>query len=307
MALDRTAISALNLLDHQGVDWQRVQRTAYLVHQHLRYEYPGPIRDLHQRLVIVPPDQHGDQRRVVHHIEVSSPHYETSNRQDEFGNLVVSVFVPHVEQAIDFEAWIVVERNASQEAQRLPGSSLRDQRLLEPSRLTRPGPLLRQVALEVVATGDTGFALADRINTLVYQTLTYGHGFTGISTTAEEALALRSGVCQDYAHIMVALCRLCGIAARYVSGHLLGEGGTHAWVEVLLPAANPDEAVVWPFDPTHGRRAGLSYLTIAVGRDYADVAPTSGTFTASYGGQLSARKHVNLTAVEYSSHGEGAA
>ena len=118
---------------------------------------------------------------------------------------------------------------------------------------------------------------------------------------------MRRGVCQDYAHIMAALCRLHGIAARYVSGHLLGEGGTHAWVEVLLPGPTADEAIVVPFDPTHGRRAGLSYLTIAVGRDYADVAPTSGTFTASYGGQLSARKHVNLTAVEYISLSDGAA
>ena len=63
----------------------------------------------------------------------------------------------------------------------------------------------------------------------------YAHGVTGVKTTAAEAFALRQGVCQDYAHVMLALCRACGLPARYVSGHLLGEGGTHAWVEVLLP------------------------------------------------------------------------
>ena len=134
----------------------------------------------------------------------------------------------------------------------------------------------------------------------MYHALRYAHGVTGSRTTATEALALGQGVCQDYAHIMIALCRLCGLPARYVSGHLLGEGGTHAWVEVLLPSADrPTEAIALPFDPTHGCEASLSYLTIAVGRDYFDVAPTSGTFRASYRGQLSARKRVGLTELEY--------
>ncbi len=98
---------------------------------------------------------------------------------------------------------------------------------------------------------------------------------------------------------------VCGLAARYVSGHLLGESGTHAWVEVVLPAngadaaGDSDKTVAWPFDPTHGRRAGLGYVTVAIGRDYGDVAPTSGTYAASYPGQLSARKRVDLTSVEY--------
>jgi len=55
-----TQIAALNLLDHQEIDWKRVQRTAYLIHQHFRYDYPGPVRDLKQRLLIVPPNTYGD-------------------------------------------------------------------------------------------------------------------------------------------------------------------------------------------------------------------------------------------------------
>jgi transglutaminase-like putative cysteine protease len=93
---------------------------------------------------------------------------------------------------------------------------------------------------------------------------------------------------------MLALCRLCDLPARYVSGHLLGEGGTHAWVDVLLP-----EAVAVAFDPTHGREVSLSYVTVAVGRDYRDVAPTSGSYTASFKGQLSSQRRVGLTAVQY--------
>lgn len=105
---------------------------------------------------------------------------------------------------------------------------------------------------------------------------------------------------------MLALCRLCGIPARYVSGHLLGEGGTHAWVDVVLPAAGrPQQAIAVAFDPTHGREAGLSYVTVAVGRDYRDVAPTSGTYHASYKGRLSSQRRVGLTVAEYARRRRG--
>ncbi|HZU00669.1 MAG TPA: transglutaminase family protein [Ktedonobacteraceae bacterium] len=295
-----TMITTLNLLDHRTVDWKRVQRTAYLIHQHFRYEYPGPIEDLKQCLMIIPPDNHGDQRLVLHHLSVSEPTFELSRQSDSFGNTVLNLSIPRVEKSIDFEASIVVERRAGQGPHRIPAAWLSDPRFLEPSPLTQPDDTLRGVAATLMAEGHQGRALAQRINDWVYHALRYAHGITDVRTPAAEALALGQGVCQDYAHIMIALCRLCGLPARYVSGHLLGEGGTHAWVEVLLPSADqPTEAIALPFDPTHGCEASLSYITIAVGRDYFDVAPTSGTFRASYRGRLSARKRVGLTELEY--------
>lgn len=293
-----TRIASLSLLDHHDVDWTRVQRTAYLVHQHLHYDYPGPIADLHQRLMIIPPETHGDQRLVTYRLEVSAKNLETDSTRDEFGNRVLELFVPRVEHAIDFEAWIVVERRSQYKDFLIGKEMLYDARYLEPSPLTQPNEALRQVAAALQAEGQQELALAERINAWVYQALQYKHDMTTIRTTAAQALALGQGVCQDYAHIMLTLCRLCDLPARYVSGHLLGEGGTHAWVEVLLPADGP-HALVVPFDPTHGRRATLSYLTIAVGRDYYDVAPTSGSFRAPYPGELSAQKSVGLTALEY--------
>ncbi|HYN17041.1 MAG TPA: transglutaminase family protein [Actinomycetes bacterium] len=87
---------------------------------------------------------------------------------------------------------------------------------------------------------------------------------------------------------------------RYVSGHRLGEGGTHAWVEVLVPdRSRPGLLAAVGLDPTNARRTGHGYLTVAVGRDYADVSPTSGTFEADHGGRLSSSKRVGITAVEY--------
>jgi transglutaminase-like putative cysteine protease len=94
---------------------------------------------------------------------------------------------------------------------------------------------------------------------------------------------------------MLALCRAAGLPARYVSGHLIGEGGSHAWVEVVVndPSdASTGRTVAIAFDPTHERRAERGYFTVAVGRDYADVAPTSGTFEGIGPGVLSAQKRL---------------
>ena len=295
-----TRIAALGTVDHRRVAWESVRWTAYLIHQHLRYEYPGPIRDLRQRLIILPPEQHGGQRLVTHKLEVSSPLVELRSERDGFGNLVLNLFVKHVEQAIDFTAWIVVEHDATAGPVRVPPEAAADPRLLAPSPLTVPDAALQAAADELRRHGTDPAALAARINTWVHDSMTYTHGATGVRTTAAEAFELRRGVCQDYAHIMLALCRLCDLPARYVSGHLLGEGGTHAWVEVLLP--HPTQAgrlVARAFDPTHACQAGLTYITVAVGRDYGDVAPTSGTFQAPYGGRLSARKQAGVTALEY--------
>ncbi len=294
-----THIAALETLDHREVNWANVRWTAYLIHQHFRYEYPGEIHDLRQRLMIVPPEWHGGQRLVTHKLEVSAPFVEIERIEDSFGNRVLNLFVQHVERAIDFTAWIVVERDVTQDPARLPADADLAP-FLEPSPLTMPDNALRAVAERLRAGAGDPATLAGRINDWVHGALAYAHGVTSVKTPAAEALAAGRGVCQDYAHIMLALCRCCGLPARYVSGHLLGEGGTHAWVDVLLPDRSGSGGfVARPYDPTNGCIPGLKYLTIAVGRDYRDVAPTSGTFRAPYPGHLTAHKRAGITSVEY--------
>jgi transglutaminase-like putative cysteine protease len=295
-----TALATIDHFDHHTVDWPRVQRSSYLICQHLRYEYPGPITQLKQRLMIIPPDQHGDQYRVDYRLDVSLPTATYSGQEDSFGNKEINLYIPRVEQSVDFTAWILVERNKEIHPMYLPAKHLSASWMLTPSTLTQPDEALQRLAQQFIAQGLRGLPLAQHINAWVYRHVHYAHDVTDIYTAASEVLALAQGVCQDYAHLMIALCRLCNLPARYVSGHMLGEGGTHAWVEVLFPDSDqPDRAIVVPFDPTHGRQASLSYLTIAVGRDYLDVAPTSGTFNASYRGQLSAKKRVDVTSLEY--------
>ena len=162
--------------------------------------------------------------------------------------------------------------------------------------LTQPNETLIEVARELVASGASDLDLAERACTWAHEALIYEWGVTDVHTSAAEALVYGRGVCQDYAHVMLALCRASGLPARYVSGHLVGEGGSHAWVEVVVRDGSQtarDGTVAVAFDPTHDRRAERGYLTVAVGRDYADVAPTSGTFEGTAPGVLSARKRLS--------------
>jgi transglutaminase-like putative cysteine protease len=280
------------------LDWTLARRVSYLLRQSFRYVYPEPIRDLSHRLVVIPPERFGDQRRLRHQVSVDAEGVRFEDRKDRFGNMIIDVFAPRVSEAIEFVAEVSVERHAA-EPNRLADGWLADGYLLEPSALTTADDRLRRAAESLADSAEWGLALADRINDWVYQSMTYQYGVTGVRTTAAEALALGQGVCQDYAHVMLALTRACGLPSRYVSGHLLGEGGSHAWVEVVLPTKDgTGDAIASTFDPTHASRGGLNYVTIAVGGDYLDVAPTSGTYLSAARGRLFTRKTVTLTGLD---------
>jgi transglutaminase-like putative cysteine protease len=282
-----------------AVDWAAARRVSYLLRQSFRYEYPEPIRDLNHRLVVIPPERFGDQRRLRHQLSVDRDGVRFENRTDRFGNVIVDVFAPRVSEEIEFVAEVSVERHAA-EPNRLADGWLADGYLLESSPLTSANDRIRQAAEALADSAEWGLALADSINDWVYQSMTYQHGVTGVRTTAAEALEIGSGVCQDYAHVMLAACRACGLPSRYVSGHLLGQGGSHAWVEVILPTKDgTGDAIASTFDPTHASRGGLGYVTIAVGGDYSDVAPTSGTYLSSAKGRLFTSKRVTLIDLEY--------
>jgi len=120
----------------------------------------------------------------------------------------------------------------------------------------------------------------------IHADFVYDTDVTDVSTPVLEALELRHGVCQDFAHVMLACLRSLGLPARYVSGYLLtapppgrprlvGSDASHAWVSVYLPGEG--EAGEWAdLDPTNNRAPGEDYVTLATGRDYSDVAPLRG-------------------------------
>ncbi|GHC80622.1 transglutaminase [Pseudorhodoferax aquiterrae] len=120
----------------------------------------------------------------------------------------------------------------------------------------------------------------------IHRDFEYASDSTEINTPAVQALAQRQGVCQDFAHIMVACLRMLGLPARYVSGYLLtqpppgqprliGADASHAWVAVYVPDV-PDHDGWYDFDPTNDRAPGEDYVTLAVGRDFSDVSPMRG-------------------------------
>jgi transglutaminase-like putative cysteine protease len=166
-----------------------------------------------------------------------------------------------------------------------------------PTDLTAADAELRSIAKTLRTATPGERELAEALNQYVHAQMTYVAGSTTVETTASKAFEQRHGVCQDFAHVMIALARRCGLAARYVSGHLVGEGGTHAWVEIVI--ADGADAQVLAFDPTHGCRVDMRYIVVAVGRDYTDVAPTSGVFTAPFPGEMTTSKRVGATRVRY--------
>ena len=154
---------------------------------------------------------------------------------------------------------------------------------LAPSPFTRATPLLDAFAGELhLERGDDPLALLHRLTGDVYGRFEYKPKTTRVDSPIDEALDARCGVCQDFAHVFIALARPLGIPTRYVSGYLFRDvaaqdrstdGATHAWVEAYLPRLG------WTgFDPTNNIVAGERHIRVAVGRDYADVPPTRGVY-----------------------------
>ena len=284
-------------VDAAGIDWSRVRRGAFVIHQRITYRYAGPVRRLRQRLVVLPREHHGDQWRISRSVQVlDAVPKRVRAAVDEFGNHVVDIEVPYVAERVTFVSWCVVERNLDS-PHVAAGALLGDARLLDPTQLTAPDDALDSLIRELRGSGLEQAELATAACRRIFELMTYAHDVTTVRTTAAEAFAQRQGVCQDYAHVLLAVTRGLGLPSRYVSGQLLGTGGSHAWVEVLVPDGS-GRAHVLALDPTTGRGAGMTYLTIAVGRDYTDIAPVSGTYVAPHAGVLTMSKCAVVRRVE---------
>lgn len=141
-----------------------------------------------------------------------------------------------------------------------------------------------QSAIDGVRAAEAPFDAANAIFAHVREHLTYVTGSTAVSTTATDAYAAGAGVCQDFAHISLALLRSVGIPSRYVSGYVhnrpdarIGEsvrGESHAWVDVWT-------GDWWGYDPTGDVAVGERHVVVAHGRDYKDVAPLKGVYAGA--------------------------
>lgn len=140
------------------------------------------------------------------------------------------------------------------------------------SPLTQPDEALQHFYRQVCPSEASGLQRAVSLMHSLYQNFSYVPGSTDVQTTAADAWKKGTGVCQDYAHILTALCRLDGIPARYVAGMMIGEGASHAWTEIYADGR-------WTaLDPTNNCPVTNDYIKISHGRDYGDCAVDRGVF-----------------------------
>jgi transglutaminase-like putative cysteine protease len=170
--------------------------------------------------------------------------------------------------------------------------------MLLPSHFAQFNPPLQQLAQELGAERrGNPLGLLMELNEAIYKLFAYVPNSTKVDSPIEDALRSRQGVCQDFAHIMIALVRGLQIPCRYVSGYMFHrekieggeiendrslEGASHAWVEALVPRLG------WvAFDPTNNLVGGDRHIRVAIGRDYADVPPTRGVYKGEAQSELS--------------------
>jgi len=165
--------------------------------------------------------------------------------------------------------------------------------MLLPSHFAQSSAALEQLAAELgCERRGNPLGLLSELNEAIYKLFSYVPNSTKVDSPIEEALETRQGVCQDFAHIMIALVRRAKIPCRYVSGYMFHrdeterdrsiEGASHAWIEALVPRLG------WvAFDPTNNLVGGDRHIRVAIGRDYADVPPTRGVYKGEAQSELS--------------------
>lgn len=207
-------------------------------------------------------------QNITHHFELPEPHAKLE--------IESRIRVHNLPLAIPDES-----RAATAEQYREPAIHERIWPYLHESRRVSQSPEVWRRALDATAGMTAIFEQAGAIMEWIHREFIYEPGATGVKAHLEESFALRRGVCQDFTHVMLGMCRAIGVPARYASGYLyngprdtlVGAQASHAWCEVYLPAAG------WiGFDPTNNTLADERYVKVAVGRDYEDVAPVEGSY-----------------------------
>ena len=273
----------------------------YTVNHVTRFRYDTPITESVME-VRIQPRSDGYQRCLDFRLS-TSPKAPILSYRDYLGNRVHHFDIPnlHNHLAVTAEAMVEVvaeplllEALESDAWDRLDAMNANDKYwdMLKTSHFVRSSELLDDFIreMDIRRLADPLITLRE-ISRLIYEHFRYAKQKTRVHSPMDDALRIRRGVCQDFAHIMLALARELQIPCRYVSGYLFQQsaknersthGATHAWVEALLPD------IGWVgFDPTNNTLVTDRHIRVAVGRDYADVPPTRGTFRGCAESELS--------------------
>lgn len=263
------------------------------------FEYASPVSEAYMEFRLTPLSDR--QQHVLQHTRRMTPARTVSHYTDAFGNAVAyfNLMEPHTRIEVRFES--VVEtcaapyRGEPLEGETLdsPAARVMLHDFLRPTPLTQWCEEFRKFAVRFEGLrGKPVSEVADVVCQELYASFRYEGEVTSATSPVADILRHGGGVCQDFAHLMLATCRYLGYAARYASGYVFPDDGqdataSHAWVELYDPAHG------WfGIDPTHNQRVGERYIYLGVGRDFQDVPPNRGIFRGSAEETMQVRVHL---------------
>ena len=262
----------------------------YVFHR-TSYRYPGPVTESYNELRLHPLSNVW-QKCLSSTLSIL-PICRTQSYLDLNGNIVHHFELPEEHQKLVIEARSLVETSQRVDFNNFPyGVNLcslskmevvpeyRD--YLQSSSYVEINPKVWRMAVDLQGETKDVFQTAYQVMEFIYQNFEYCKSTTTVDTHANEVLDIRRGVCQDFAHAALALCRCLGIPARYVSGYFFdstrdrrmrGAEASHAWIEVMVQGHG------WfGLDPTNNRVVDDTYVILGTGRDYRGVAPITGSY-----------------------------
>ena len=258
----------------------------FSIHHITRYEYSRPVRESLNQIKIHPVAD--DSQEILQHDVVISGNPSVHLYADYWGNRtgIFTLAEPH--QLLTIESKLVVRTKESNLAflntlqqieEAIPANNMLLTELKQPELIQRHEEI-DQIAAVVLQDATTAAAIIQQCSEYIFRNFQYIKGITDYETTIDEILDHKSGVCQDFAHVLLQLLRSIGIPCRYVSGYICpnkngmrGEGATHAWVEAWISGYG------WAgIDPTNNVWVQGNHVKLAVGRNFNDCTPVKGTF-----------------------------
>ncbi len=285
----------------------------HLVHE-TRYAYKPTVENAHHVLHLKPAS-HAGQQLLQHRLSIDPQPTQLQESPDVYGNArtFFSLRVPHDKLTVIADSVVstlAVKSTSKDLSWGLPWEQVREQfryqaggaydsacEFVFASPYVPRDDAFAEFARPSFTAGRPLPEVAQDLMERIHAHMNYESDSTEVGTPALEALQSGKGVCQDFAHIMVACCRAMGVPARYVSGYMLtnpppgkprliGSDASHAWASVYCPAVSADSGMalaagqaagMWmDFDPTNNRAPGEDYITLATGRDFLDVSPMRG-------------------------------
>ena len=260
----------------------------FKIHHITKYEYDRPVKESTNEIKIFP-FQCNDQEILQHQLEITDQP-EIFQYTDYWGNKIglFNVLAPHKTLIIESQLIIRTTLSETLNINFISGfdelqKEVKDNLLL--LELSRADTIESQKSIEeiieILNPANKSIAeIAQNCNEFIFSNFKYIKGITNIETTVDEILEHRSGVCQDFAHVMLQILRTLQIPSRYVSGYICpnkngmrGEGATHAWVEAFIPGTG------WVgLDPTNNVWVTNTHVKLAVGNHFNDCTPAKGTF-----------------------------